>query len=93
MKLPSSVTILGKRWRLSFVPRLGQQARGDCQHPATPSKTIRIQSGLRGSELAEVVLHELLHAANWHLDEEFVETFCHDATRALKRMGLLAGDL
>jgi len=91
MDRPRSVTILGKRWRLSFAPHLGRNL-GTCEHPETPSKTIRIQAGLKGTELVEVLIHEMLHAANWHLNEEFVDHFCRDAARALKRLGLLRED-
>ncbi len=78
------VRILGKHWNLRFVPVLGEKL-GDCQHPEAAEKQIRIRSNLRGDELMETVIHEALHAANWHLDEEFVSDFAHDVTRLLKR--------
>lgn len=77
--------ILGKCWQLRFAPNMSN--RGDCDPPTKPSKEIRIASNLHGEELTEVLLHEILHAANWHLDEEFVAQFAHDAARALTRLG------
>jgi hypothetical protein len=79
------VKVLGKVWTLRTVPRLA--ARGDCDAPTDRRKEIRIRAGLRGEERLEVLLHELLHAAGWHLDEPFVEQFSADAARALRRLG------
>jgi len=81
------VRILGKYWKLRCVPNLGSN-RGICQHPDSTAKEIHIQSGLRGAQLLEVVIHEVLHAANWHLDEEFVTDFAHDVTKILQRKSL-----
>ena len=44
-------------------------------------------SALHGEERLEVLLHELVHAAGWHIDEAFVERFASDAARALWRLG------
>jgi hypothetical protein len=79
------VKILNKLWNLRFAPNLAN--RGDCDPPTAPGKEIRISSRLRGEESLEVVLHELVHAAGWHIAEEFVGQFAHDAARALWRLG------
>lgn len=79
------LTILGKYWRLRFAPNLAN--RGDCDPPNKPGKEIRIGSSLRGEERLEVLLHEMLHAAGWHIDEGFVEEFARDAARAVWRLG------
>lgn len=81
--------ILGKVWRLRFSPNLAN--RGDCDPPHQPGKEIRVSSTLRGEELLEVLLHELVHAAGWHLDESFVERFAADVARALWRLGYRNG--
>jgi len=78
------VRILGKHWHLRFAPNLAN--RGDCDPPDRPGKEIRISSTLRGEERLEVLLHEMLHAAGWHIDEEFVEQFAGDAARVLWRL-------
>lgn len=84
------VKVLGKYWRLRFVPNLAN--RGDCDGPATRHKEIRLAAGLHGEERLEVLLHELLHAAGWHIDEAFVERFAGDAARALWRLGYRSRD-
>jgi hypothetical protein len=42
---------------------------------------------LQGEEKLEVVIHELVHAAGWHIDEEFTEIFAKDVARVLWRLG------
>jgi hypothetical protein len=79
------VKVLGKIWRLRFAPNMG--ARGTCDPPSAPGKEIRISSSLRGEERLEVLIHELLHGAGWHIDESFVEQFASDAARVLWRLG------
>jgi len=83
------VKVLGKIWRLRFAPNMG--ARGDCDPPSAPGKEIRISSSLLGEERLEVLIHEMLHAAGWHIDESFVEQFACDAARALWRLGYREG--
>lgn len=80
------VKILGKLWRLRFAPNMVEN-RGDCDAHDAAAKEIRISSALRGEERLEVLVHEMLHAANWHLDEEFVEAFAVDVARVLWRLG------
>jgi hypothetical protein len=77
--------ILGKIWRLRFAPNMAN--RGDCDPPTQPGKEIRVSSALQGEERLEVLIHELVHAAGWHIDEMFVERFACDAARALWRLG------
>ena len=84
------VRILGKLWNLRFAPNLAN--RGDCDPPTARGKEIRVSSSLRGEERLEVLLHELVHAAGWHIDEEFVGRFAHDTARALWRLGYRNGD-
>jgi hypothetical protein len=83
------VKVLGKVWRLRFAPNMAN--RGDCDEPDQPGKEIRIACNLQGEERLEVLLHELVHAADWHLDESFVERFASDAARALWRLGYRNG--
>lgn len=79
------IKILGKVWRLRYAPNMAN--RGDCDPPQQAGKEIRISSALRGEERLEVLVHEFLHAAGWHIDETFVERFARDAARALWRLG------
>lgn len=81
------VNILGKRYRLVFVPRLPSERRGDCDAPHIPGKQIRIQRKLSGEEELEVICHEVWHAADWSKDEEFISDASQDLARILWRLG------
>lgn len=84
------VKVLGKLWQLRFAPNMAN--RGDCDAPSKRGKEIRVSSSLRGEERLEVLIHELVHAAGWHIDETFVEQFARDAARTLWRVGYRDGD-
>lgn len=79
------IKILGRIWRLRFVPNLSTS--GDCDSPATPSKEIRIWQGLRGQDRLDTIIHECLHAAHWSIDEAFVAQFATDLARILWQLG------
>jgi len=53
----------------------------------TKPRLVEVDDKLHGEERLEVVLHELVHAAGWHIDEEFVERFAEDTARLLWRLG------
>jgi len=79
------VKVLGKCWRLRFVPNL--KNRGDIDPPEKARKEIRIGSELRGELRLDTILHELTHAAGWLAREECVGQFATDAARVLWRLG------
>jgi hypothetical protein len=83
-----TVTVMGKRYRVS-VQSMPFGTRGECDHPETRGKEIRIQDGMGATEFAEVLIHEMAHAADWHKDEEWVEQFAQDVVAALAKFGLL----
>jgi len=84
------ITILGKRFQLRFVERL-DKARGECDDPCQPKKEIRIRERLKGEQKLEVLIHEMTHAAGWHIDEKFVEQFAKDLARNLTKLGYTDG--
>ena len=77
------VTILGKRYELTFVPRLAKNTFGECEHPTEPGKKIRVKQGLGEKQ----TLDTLIHAADWSKEEEWIETVASDITRILWRLG------
>jgi len=92
-----SYIILGKRWRLVFVrfPSLGRRRSkdGECDAPDSPNKKIRIGKHLhnRPRRLLEVIIHECLHAADWHKDDAWVETVSEDVAKILWAQGFRLG--
>jgi hypothetical protein len=76
------VKVLGRYWFVRFVTRLRKRTDADI-NPNT--KTIRLRYSERGAVLMESILHELIHAAGWHIDESFVEEFARDAVHIMRR--------
>lgn len=81
------IKILGRVWQLQSTPRLGNGVNGKCDPPGQKGKQILIRSTLRGELLLETLIHEITHAADWNLAEEFVEEFAADLARTLWRIG------
>jgi hypothetical protein len=81
-----NVTVLGKRWRFKFT-RLAKGTDGECDDPTTPGKEIRIHKALDEKTTLETVVHEVLHAADWHKKEEWVTEVGRDLSRVLWRLG------
>jgi hypothetical protein len=77
---------MGKNYDLRFVNNLGD-ARGTCDPPDSPSKSIKIWRGNKGEAKLEVLIHEMIHAGNWSLDEEFIAQFAEDVARVLWKLG------
>ena len=81
------VQLLGKRWLLKFVPTLSEDKLADCDAPSTTGKKIRVRSTLRGEKRLATLIHEMLHAVNWHFDEEFVQEASTDIAHVLWQLG------
>jgi hypothetical protein len=84
------ITLLGKRYRLRWVPRLGRKGKGDdgdCNAPTDKDKAIRIRMDVKGQDELETYVHEMEHACAWWLDEEFVRQKSHDIAKVLWRLG------
>lgn len=83
------IKILGKHWKLRFVREpFGDTPRdGDCDPPHAKNKEIRVSTAIEGERKMAVLIHEMLHAAGWHIDEPFVEQFAEDAARVIHEVG------
>lgn len=80
-----NVTIRGQRWRIAnrkIPERL--KAIALCSHA---TKLITIDSEAPRHRHLELLLHEILHAACYDLDETCVRDYARDAARILKRLG------
>ena len=80
------VILRGRAYTLKFgtVPDDGD---GLCDPPDKVGKTITINSKLKGERRLDVIIHELLHATNWDLDEVPVNDTATDIARVLTRLG------
>jgi hypothetical protein len=75
--------IRGQRWRIRFVPHLGD-AEGLCHKE---ERVIRIARGYPEERTMDSIIHEILHAALWDLDEEAVNETANAISAALWRLG------
>ena len=80
------IKIGNKYWKLIFV-ELDEKTGGECDSPDTNGKEIRIATDIQNQEELEIIIHELLHAADWSKDEEWVEVIADDIARILWRLG------
>ena len=93
------VTVDNKRWRLAYRPlgyekptQPGQPRKkilGKCDPPNSKDKHIWIDpQATRDDEChMRVILHEMLHATVWSLDEAYVDMYSEVAARTLYRRG------
>lgn len=74
--------LLGKMWTLK-LPRLRKNA-GYCADPHDPEhkRIIEVDERLRGKECLRVLVHEILHAADFHKDE----AWAHDVSRVIAKL-------
>lgn len=79
------LTVAHKRYELLFTPKL--PCFGICSPPDDSGKKIEIRASLKGQALLSTLLHELLHAADWTKDEEWIDQTGEDLARALWRLG------
>lgn len=77
------VTIRGQRWRLRFVPNLGDKD-GECEYG---TRVIRIALGQSEVNELDTVIHEILHAAYPDLKEEAIARTSEGISGVLWRLG------
>ncbi len=82
------ITVCGKHWDLVFGD-LPRGTHGVCDRPDIVGKKITISKSIKGDKLVDTVIHELLHACLWDLDEEKVAEAATSITRVLKRLELI----
>ena len=75
------VTIDGRRWKMRKVRTLRRP--GDCDDPNTPGKEIRLRDSLKGKKRLDVIMHEVIHAWDFKLDEEAVMQFGNEVSQIL----------
>ena len=86
------VKIRGKYWWLKFVTAKETHGHlGECDHPTVSEKSIRIRKTLKGENRLDTIIHELLHAGQWDLNEEAVEELASDIARVLTALGYREG--
>ena len=80
----ATVHIGDRKWRIR-VCRVPSDRLGDCN---TEPGTIRVSHKLAGLDFVNVLLHELIHARWWCLDESEVTEFAEEASAVLEAFGI-----
>jgi hypothetical protein len=78
------ITINGKRYKL--VRRRLKKNKGICNAPDDIGKAIVIDSRCKKSFL-RILIHEILHAADWSKDEKWVNDTSRSLARILEQVG------
>lgn len=62
---------------------------GQCAHPMSSDeeRLIYVRAGVHEQLLLDTLLHEMLHAAAWALDEDVVAEYATEAARVLYSLG------
>jgi len=84
------ITLRETRYRIVLCSRLGSDDNpvyGECSDPNSKSPMIRYHVCLKGMRRLDVLIHEMLHACFWDIDEEGIEESASDIARALWRLG------
>ena len=84
----ATVHIGQKRWKIR-VCAVPTDRLGDCNDE---TGTIRVSNKLVGVDFVEVLLHELIHARWWCLDEGEVTEFAEEAAAVLEAFGVTRGE-
>jgi hypothetical protein len=82
------VRIRDRVWRVRFMParHMGNDW-GRCYHPSRRNPLIEVRRSLRGRNLIDTIIHELLHAQHPEMTEEAVDTTACMVARALYAAG------
>jgi hypothetical protein len=80
-----TVWISDQRWRVRRC-RVPSDRHGDCDYD---KHLIRVSQSLRGDDLLEVLVHELIHARWPDLSEEAVEEFGQEIAAVVTAFGFV----
>lgn len=81
------VKLRGKRYKIEKTGKVGSDLWGYCTDPKFTNRLIKIHKMLENDEELEILIHEMLHACFWDLDEEVVSEVGRDLSKALWKMG------
>ena len=83
------IKIGGRYYSLQFV-RIRGDAWGYCDPPSRPNKRILIHRPLGSKHRLEILIHEMMHALQWHIDEGHVAQAARDMANVLDQVGYRA---
>lgn len=82
------VNLRRRRYRM-MSHRLDKNTGGYCNPPMEPGRDIGICSTIKDPEIIlEILIHEMLHACHWDLDESVIEESAACIAKALVKLGV-----
>lgn len=81
------VKLRGKSYRIEKTGKVGSKLWGYCTDPKFTNRLIKIHKTLENDDELEILIHEMLHACFWDLDEEVISEVGKDLSKALWKMG------
>jgi hypothetical protein len=76
----------GKEYEIIFTNNIPKTKVADCDIPSKENPIIRIKSSLKNKKKLEILIHEMLHANFWDLDEKAVHERARDMAKALWKL-------
>jgi hypothetical protein len=86
-KSATTVWLRNKRYKLIKTHALPRDSWGLCTDPAFAKREIKIHKKLKGAKELEIIIHEMLHACFWDIDEKVIKEVGGDISKALWKMG------
>lgn len=82
------IRLNGEWWNLKFANLDHTDGDGYCDPPTTKRRRIWIHDELKNRRQLEILLHEMLHAVDWHKDENsFIAPVARDIAKVLWKLG------
>ena len=82
-----TIRLRNKRYRFLKTKLLPKDSWGSCSDPAFTKRIIKIHKNLKGIKEFEVIVHEMLHACFWDIDESVIREVGIDISHALWKLG------
>lgn len=86
-KNTSVIWLRNKKYKFIRTRALPRDCWGVCDDPSGAFRKIKVDRKLRGMKELEVILHEMLHACFWDIDEKVIKEVGADMSKALWVMG------
>jgi hypothetical protein len=85
---PRKIRLLGRVYTLVFTCLKKHACLGFCDDPALKRRKIWIETSLRNRRELQILIHEMLHAVDWHKDEDsFIHPVSRDIAKVLWDLG------
>lgn len=86
-KSVTTIWLRNKRYKVTKTLNLPRDSWGICTDPSFTKREIKIHKALKGAKEFEILIHEMLHACFWDIDENVIKEVGKDIAKGLWKMG------